>query len=182
MQCHDDGGDANRSILEIRFESLAAEPAGQECLPHLRRRDAGAVQQAKNHPVECRAVPNAGQKERHKVARVDGKRRSGRTRKGSKWLAIALTEAALANVRTKDVYLAAQYRRLRPRRGHTRALGAVKHSIIVACWHMLSTGETYREAGGDYFTRLDPDKQTRRLVAQLERLGHVVTLQEAAAA
>src|SRR6059036_518327 len=111
-----------------------------------------------------------------------GKRRSGKTRKGSKWLGIALTEAALANVRTKDVYLAAQYRRLRPRRGHTRALGAVKHSIIVACWHMLSTGETYREAGGDYFTRLDPDKQTRRLVAQLERLGHVVTLQEAAAA
>jgi hypothetical protein len=35
--------------------------------------------------------------------------------------------------------------------------------------------------GGDYFTRLDPDKQTRRLVAQLERLGHVVALQEAAA-
>jgi transposase len=110
-----------------------------------------------------------------------GKRRSGRTRKGSKWLGIALTEAALANVRTKDVYLAAQYRRLRPRRGHTRALGAVKHSIIVACWHMLSTGETYREAGGDYFTRLDPDKQTRRLVAQLERLGHSVTLEAAAA-
>ena len=110
-----------------------------------------------------------------------GKRRSGRTRKGSKWLGIALTEAALANVRTKDVYLAAQYRRLRPRRGHTRALGAVKHSIIVACWHMLSTGETYREAGGDYFTRLDPDKQTRRLVTQLERLGHIVTLREAAA-
>jgi transposase len=87
-----------------------------------------------------------------------GKRRSGRTRKGSKWLGIALTEAALANVRTKDVYLAAQYRRLRPRRGHTRALGAVKHSIIVACWHMLSTGETYRDAGGDYFTQADPDK------------------------
>ncbi len=84
-------------------------------------------------------------------------------------------------MRTKDVYLAAQYRRLRPRRGHTRALGAVKHSIIVACWHMLTTGETYREAGGDYFTRLDPDKQTRRLIAQLERLGHIVTLQEAAA-
>jgi transposase len=110
-----------------------------------------------------------------------GKRRSGRTRKGSKWLGIALTEAALANVRTKNVYLAAQYRRLRPRRGHTRALGAVKHSIIVACWHMLTTGETYREAGGDYFTRLDPDKQTRRLIAQLGRLGHNVTLQEAAA-
>jgi hypothetical protein len=30
-------------------------------------------------------------------------------------------------------------------------------------------------------TRLDPDKQTRRLVAQLERLGHTVTLEKAAA-
>jgi len=46
---------------------------------------------------------------------------------------------------------------------------------------MLTTGEVYRDAGGDYFARLDPDKRTRRLVAQLERLGHVVTLKEAAA-
>ncbi|MGI8885389.1 MAG: IS110 family transposase, partial [Gaiellaceae bacterium] len=109
-----------------------------------------------------------------------GKRRSGRTRKGSGWLGIALTEAAQANTRSRDTYLSAQYRRLKPRRGHKRAIGAVRHSIIVACWHMLSTGEIYRDAGGDYFTRLDPDKQARRLVAQLERLGHVVTLQEAA--
>ena len=57
----------------------------------------------------------------------------------------------------------------------------VRHSIIVACWHMLATGEVYRDNGGDYSTRLDADRQTRRLVAQLERLGHVVTLQEAAA-
>ena len=46
---------------------------------------------------------------------------------------------------------------------------------------MLTTGEIYREAGGDYFTRLDPEKPSRRLVAQLERLGYAVTLQEAAA-
>jgi hypothetical protein len=46
---------------------------------------------------------------------------------------------------------------------------------------MLTTGEIYRDAGSDYHTRLDPNKQTRRLVAQLERLGHIVTLQEAAA-
>lgn len=111
-----------------------------------------------------------------------GKRRSGRTRKGSKWLDIALTEAAQANTRSRDTYLSAQYRRLKTRRGHRRAIGAVKHSIIVAAWHMLSTGEVYREAGGDYYTRIDPDKQTRRLVAQLERLGHTVALQERAAA
>ena len=110
-----------------------------------------------------------------------GKRRSGRSRKGSRWLGIALTEAAQANTRSRDTYLSAQYRRLKPRRGHRKAIGAVRHSIIVACWHMLTTGEVYRDAGGDYFTRLDPDKQARRLIAQLERLGHVVTLQKAAA-
>lgn len=110
-----------------------------------------------------------------------GKRRSGRTRKGSKWLSIALTEAAQANTRSRDSYLSAQYRRLRSRRGHKRAIGAVKHSIIVACWHMLTNGELYNDAGGDYFTRLDPDKHAHRLVTQLERLGYSVTLQEAAA-
>jgi transposase len=113
--------------------------------------------------------------------RSAGKRRSGKTRHGSKWLDTALTEAAMAATRTKDVYLAAQYQRLRPRRGHGRALGAVKHSTLVACWHMLSTGELYREAGGDYFSQRDPERATRRLVAQLERLGHHVTLEAAAA-
>jgi transposase len=59
-----------------------------------------------------------------------GKRRSGRTRKGSKWLGIALEEAALAATRSKGTYLQAQYQRLKPRLGHGRALGAVKHSIL----------------------------------------------------
>jgi transposase len=113
--------------------------------------------------------------------RSAGKRRSGTTRHGSKWLDTALTEAAIASTRTKDVYLAAQYQRLRPRRGHGRALGAVKHSILCACWHMLATGELYREAGGDYYSRRDPERATRRLVTQLERLGHRVTLEAAAA-
>jgi hypothetical protein len=46
---------------------------------------------------------------------------------------------------------------------------------------MLSTGELYRDLGGDDVARRDPERQTRRLVAQLERLGHSVTLQKAAA-
>src|SRR5215204_2750766 len=111
-----------------------------------------------------------------------GKRRSGKTRNGSKWLDFALKEAAMAAIRVKANYPAAQYQRLKPRRGHKRALGAVKHSLICAIWHMLSTGETYRDPGPDYFTNRDPERQTKRLVKQLERLGHHVTLQEAAAA
>jgi transposase len=111
-----------------------------------------------------------------------GRRRSGRTRNGSKWLDYALEEAAMAAIRVRDGYLAAQYRRLKSRRGHKRTLGAVKHTLICAIWHMLSTGETYRDLGGDYFTTRDPERQTRRLVKQLERLGHQVTLTEGAAA
>ena len=105
-----------------------------------------------------------------------GKRRSGKTRKGSKWLDWALEEAAMAAIRTKGSYLAAQYARLRPRRGHKKALGAVKHTILCNIWHMLSTGELYNDLGGDYFTRRDPERRTKRLIAQLQQLGHTVSL------
>ena len=111
-----------------------------------------------------------------------GKRRSGRSRKGSKWLNQALKEAAMAALRTNGSYLQALYRRKKSQLGHARALGAVKHSILCAIWHMLSTGELYRDLGGDYYQRRDPERQTRRLIAQLERLGHTVTLQATATA
>jgi transposase len=111
-----------------------------------------------------------------------GKRRSGKTGKGPRWLGIALTEAALAATHQKDTYLSAQYRRLRGRRGHKKALGAVKHSIIVAVWHMLTTGELYVDPGADYFDRrIDPQRKTKRLIAQLESLGQTVLVQPAAA-
>ena len=74
-----------------------------------------------------------------------GKRRSGRTRKGSKWLCGTLIEAARAAARTRDTYLAAQYQRVRARRGANRASPAVAHSLLTAVWHMLQTGETYTD-------------------------------------
>jgi transposase len=114
--------------------------------------------------------------------RSAGNKRSGRPpAKGSRWLDAALKDAAMAATRTKDTYLQALYRRQRSRIGHGKAIGTLKHSIISAAWHMLTTGELYREAGGNYFAQRDPARATRRLVAQLERLGHTVTLQQAAA-
>jgi len=105
-----------------------------------------------------------------------GIRRSGRTRKGPKWLAITLHEAALAATRAKGSYLWALYRRLRPRIGHGRALGAVKHSMLTAYWHMFTTGQTYADLGGDYFDHRDPERLTRRLVGRLQALGNTVTV------
>jgi transposase len=63
-----------------------------------------------------------------------GKRRSG---KGDKWLKANLAECANAAARTKDCYLAAQYQRLRGRRGHSKAITAVGHSILTAARHTL---------------------------------------------
>ena len=110
-----------------------------------------------------------------------GKHHSGRTRHGSKWLRIALVETAHAAGRSKDTYLAAQYARIRGRRGPGRAAVAVGHSILVIAWHLLSTGETYTDLGGDYFDkRRTSTAHQRRLVAQLEAMGHRVTLEPAA--
>ncbi|HSD60232.1 MAG TPA: transposase, partial [Burkholderiales bacterium] len=108
-----------------------------------------------------------------------GKRRSGRTRKGSRWLRAALIQAAHAAARTKDTYFAAQYRRLAQRRGKKRAAVAVGHSLLSCAYALLRDGTVYREPGADYFVRRDPDARTQRLVRSLEQLGHKVILQPA---
>jgi len=106
-----------------------------------------------------------------------GKRKSGRTRKGSPWLRAALIQAAHAASRSKGTYLCSQYHRIASRRGKKRALVAVAHSILVAVYHILSRGETYRELGADYFDRLSPQTLQRRLVRRLENLGYKVSLE-----
>jgi len=107
-----------------------------------------------------------------------GKRRSGKTRKGNPYLRTALIEAANAAVRTKNTYLRAQYEQVKRRRGHKKAIGAVAHPILVAAYHILKDDVPYQDLGGDYFARhADPARITKRLVAQLERLGHTVTPQ-----
>jgi transposase len=109
-----------------------------------------------------------------------GKSRSGKTRKGSKWLRAGLTEAAKASSRSKGTYLNAQYQRLRGRRGHQKATIAVAHSILVASWHILSYDIQYADLGEDYFIRRQAeyaDRYRNRLIHQLEKLGHKVTLE-----
>lgn len=109
-----------------------------------------------------------------------GRNRSGKTRKGSKWLRAGLTEAAKAASRSKGTYLSAQYQRLRGRRGHQKATIATAHSILVAAWHILSREVEYADLGEDYFIRRQAehaDRYRNRLIHQLEKLGHKVTLE-----
>jgi transposase len=111
-----------------------------------------------------------------------GKRRSGRSTKGDRWLKRILVQAAWAASHTRGTYLAAQYRRLARRRGSKRALVAVGHTLLVIMSHVLKRGTTYQELGADFLDRLEPERLTRRLVKRLEALGHKVTLEPVEAA
>ena len=115
-----------------------------------------------------------------------GKKRSGKTRKGSPWLRGALVQAAHAAARAKQTYLAAQYRRLTARRGTKKAAVAVGHSILVIVYHLLTDPDCpYVDLGATYFDQRDPGAVQRRLIHRLEALGYhvqVTPLAESSAA
>jgi transposase len=106
-----------------------------------------------------------------------GHRRSGRTRPGPGWLTSQLTECARAAVRTKDTSLAAHYAQLRGRRGEQKAIGAIRHDLLVAYYHIVRDQTPYRDLGPDWqHKRYSVQHRARRLQRQLEALGYTVTL------
>ena len=116
-----------------------------------------------------------------------GRHRPGKRRKGNQHLQPVLVECAWAAVR-HDGYLKSLYHRhvmkwggYRSPLAKKKAIIVVAHALLVIIWHVLATGQPYDELGEDYFTRrADPERETRRLIAKLEALGHRVTLEEAA--
>ncbi len=105
-----------------------------------------------------------------------GKKKSGRTPPGNRWLRQVLVQSAWAASHSKKSYLAAQYRRLAARRGKKRALMAVGHSILVILYHLLKERREYVDLGASYLDQLDPQGLIRYHVKRLESLGHIVTL------
>ncbi len=110
-----------------------------------------------------------------------GKRSPAGKRHGNKYLTAMLVEAAgsVGRMQGKN-YLSVQHARLVKRRGMGRAQVAVAHSILVAAYHMLTRDEPYQDLGADWLARRNDEAHTRRLIAQLERLGHTVILHPAA--
>jgi transposase len=111
------------------------------------------------------------------MPRVAAGTRAGRTRHGNAWLRRTLAEVANVVSRMKGTYLAAQFRRIAARRGRSRAVVAVGHSVLVAIYYMLTRHEPYHELGPQYFDEHERDHVQRRLVRRLERLGFAVTLE-----
>jgi len=105
-----------------------------------------------------------------------GKRKTAKTPDANRHLDSILTEIAHAAVRTKKSYFKAQYHHLAARRGKKRAIGAVKHSILVAVYYMLRDDKPYRDLGVDYFNKLNPQQRIRYHVRRLQELGQGVEL------
>ena len=110
-----------------------------------------------------------------------GRIKSTHTRPGNPYLKGALGIAAMSAARCNGTYYAAKYRRIAARRGPVKAIAAIEHAMLIAIWNMLSTGTLYSDPGGDFYTRLNPDKAKKRALDQLRKMGYDVTLNPAAA-
>jgi len=116
-----------------------------------------------------------------------GKRHSGKRRHGNTHLQPVLVEIAWAAIR-HDGYLKSLFHRhvmrnggYRSKTARNKAIITVAHAILVIIWHVLTTGKPYDDLGADYFDRrIDPDRETQRLLARLEALGKHVTVEDAA--
>lgn len=108
-----------------------------------------------------------------------GKVKSSKTRPGNPYLQGALGAAAMACAQSPRTYYGARYRRIAIRRGPKKANVAIQRSMLVAIWHMGTTGTLYEDPGADYYTRLHPDRAKKRAIHQLEAMGYRVTLDQA---
>lgn len=104
-----------------------------------------------------------------------------RTRHGNRWLRTALIEAALAaSVRSTTGAFAARYRRIMPHRGHTKAVAAVAHAMLVTAYHLLARQTTYQDPGSDYDDRRQAERARRRADQALDRQSFWVALEPTA--
>ena len=104
-----------------------------------------------------------------------GKRFSGRTRKGDRYLRRMLIQNAWGVAHMKDCALTALFFRIAARRGMKRAAMAVAHRILILAYYIIRDGSSYREAGGDIYDRANPERTAKRLARRLERIGFEVT-------
>jgi len=107
-----------------------------------------------------------------------GKRKSGRTRKGNKWLRAILVECAQAAGHSKGTYLGAQFRRFASRKGKKKAAVVVAHSILEAAYFIIRDQLSYQDLGASHYDQINKDHIIRYHVRRLQSLGLKVELSE----
>lgn len=106
-----------------------------------------------------------------------GKKRSGKTTKGSRWLRQALVQAAWAASHKKNSYFQEHARNLMHRRGRKRGLVAVAHSLLIVIYHMLKEQTDYCDLGPHFLNQLRAKHLIRFHVRRLQNLGLNVVLE-----
>ena len=79
-----------------------------------------------------------------------GKRRTGRSRPGSRTLRAVLVECAHAAARTKGCQFQSYQKALTVRRGYKRAVVANAHKLARCVFAVLRDGRPYRDPAADY--------------------------------
>lgn len=151
----DEAIDALSAQIDILIAPFTAEMARLDTIPGVAKRTAEVL--IAEIGVDMSVFPTAG----HLASWAGlcpgnnesaGKHKSGKTRKGNRWLRGMLIEAASAATRTSNTALSARYRRIMRHRGHKKAVVAVAHAILVAAYHLLARQVPYRELGPDTTT------------------------------
>ena len=109
-----------------------------------------------------------------------GKRKSGKAAKGNKVLRETLVNCAHSAVNVKDSFFSAQFARISAHRGTKRAYVAVAHSMLIAIYHILSTGEVFKDLGSNYYNQFNRERKANSMVKKLKALGYEVTIATAA--
>ena len=104
-----------------------------------------------------------------------GTRRKGRTGKGNRSLRRVLVQCAWA-ARKTPTCIGRTFRRVESRLGRKKAAMAVAHKILVIISHVLMDGTFYDESRYDRHDAREEEREKKRALAALERLGYTVTL------
>ena len=108
-----------------------------------------------------------------------GKRKSGKTNKGNKYLKSTLIQCAKAAQKNKNSFFYAQYQRLVVRRGANRATVAVAHSMLIAIYHMLKNHVPFADLGSEYYAQYNSESKVKYYLRKLQNLGVSVSLSPA---
>jgi transposase len=104
-----------------------------------------------------------------------GKRKSGKTRKGNRYLRRVLVQCAWA-ARKTDTFLGRTFCRLQIRIGGKKAAVAVAHKILVIIFHLLHEEQLYDDGRYDAIKEREQIRQKDRALTTLQRLGYQVAL------
>lgn len=104
-----------------------------------------------------------------------GVKKSGKIRKGDKFLKATLVEAAWSASKKRGSAYSAIYNNIAKRRGKKRALVALAHQILMDVYRVLKTGEPYVDEGAVAVFQRNSAVRQRSAIRLLERSGYTVT-------